>query len=114
MKSSSVGNLRVDKRGLVSNFISFFGATILIVLILTVFVFGAGVVKKLNNAGSDVAVFNESKVEIDNIFDYSERYVLLSKVRFSVANKEDLDSALDEMEKSIILKKKIVLPENIA
>jgi len=85
---------RFGKKGGIANFIVFFGATIAIVIILLVYVFGAGVVKKLNNAGSDVAVFDEIGVEVDNVFNYSERYAKLNEVRFLIADGDDVKDAL--------------------
>ncbi|MBT6689955.1 hypothetical protein HOB04_01130 [archaeon] len=82
------------KRGLLSSFIAFFGATILIALILIVFVVGAGVVKKLNKVSSDVAIYNESMAEIDNVFSYSGRYVNLSEVKFLVASDLGVEDSL--------------------
>ena len=88
---------RFGKKGGIANFIVFFGATIAIVVILLVYVFGAGVVKKLNNAGSDVAVFDEVGVEVDNVFNYSERYVKLNEVRFLIADVSGVDEAIAEV-----------------
>ena len=85
---------RFGKKGGIANFIVFFGATIAIVVILLVYVFGAGVVKKLNNAGSDVAVFDEVGVEVDNVFNYSERYVNLTEARFLIADDLGVKNAL--------------------
>ena len=106
-RSQGIG---IGKRGLLSNFLAFFGATIAVVLILTFFVLGAGLVKKLDNKGSDVAIYDESDVEVDNIFDYSKRYVLLSEARFLIAGEEDVDVALREF--NVALKKsKEVVPD---
>lgn len=87
----------MNKRGFLSSFLAFFGATILIVLILIVYIIGGGVIKKLDKSVADVAVYNELKVGIDDIFSYSERFVNLTEVRFLVAKGGDLDGALAEV-----------------
>ena len=93
MRTDIIG---LNKRGLVSNFIAFFGATIAIVLILLVFVLGASVVKKWNNAGADAAIFDEEMVKIDNIFSYSVRYAQLVEAKFLVVKGDNVDEALEE------------------
>jgi hypothetical protein len=97
MVMNRMGIGRKGKNGFLSNFLVFFGATIAIVLILTVFVLGSGLIKKWDNKGSSVAIYNESDVEIDNIFNYSVRYVNLSEVRFLVAQGNSVDAALMEV-----------------
>lgn len=85
-----------DKRGILGGFIAMFGATIAIVLILVVFVLGAGIVKKIDNAGGGVVVYDEKNVEIDNIFDYMGRYVALLNVRFFLKKGLLLDESFEE------------------
>ncbi|MCK4649775.1 hypothetical protein KAT36_00945 [Candidatus Pacearchaeota archaeon] len=94
---SVVGSRGVGKRGVVANFIVFFGATIAIVLILVVYMIGGGIIKKLNKSAADIAIYDESDIEIDNIFDYSDRYVLLSEAKFLVAGGKGLDDSLLEV-----------------
>lgn len=97
MVINNFSNHRIRKRGMLSNFLVFFGATILIVLILIVYIIGGGVIKKLDRHAAGVAVYDEKKVEIDNIFDYSGRYVLLNEVKFLVAMGKGVDEALGEV-----------------
>lgn len=85
------------KRGMISNFIAFFGATIAIVLILTVYVIGGAVIKKIDKSAADVAVFDEYEVEISNVFDYSEQHILLHNVTFLVADGMSVDEAIAEV-----------------
>lgn len=95
----------MGKRGLISNFIAFFGATIFIILILIVYVIGGAVVKKLDRGSADVAIYDESSVEIDNVFDYSERYVLWNNVKFLVAKGSGVDEAVNEVNRLVVGKK---------
>lgn len=69
-------------KGQLPSFITIFLATIVIVAILVVFVLGNGIVKKLNNAEGGVRIYDEKGVEIDNIFNYMDRYISLLKVKF--------------------------------
>lgn len=92
MSSSSLQN----KKGILGSFIVMFGATIVIILILVVFVLGAGLVKKINNAGGGVRVYNEENVEIDNVFNYMDRYISLLKVRFFLEKGSSLDESFKE------------------
>ena len=86
----------MNSRGQLGPFVVMFGATIAIVLILVAFVLGAGLVKKANNAGAGVRVYDEESVEIDNIFDYMDRYVSLLKVRFFLEKGLSLDESFAE------------------
>jgi hypothetical protein len=97
MQMSKIESGRFGKRGMLSSFLAFFGATIAIVLILLVFVLSSAVVKKVNKVSSNVAIYNESDAEIDNVFSYSGRYVNLSKARFLMAKGKTLDEALTEV-----------------
>ena len=99
--------METNKRGLISNFIIFFGATIAIILILIVYIIGGGIIKKLDNKGptAKVGIYDEQKVEIDNIFDYSDRFILLNDAEFLVAEGESAEDALQRMEEILEIKK---------
>jgi len=92
--------METNKRGLLSNFIIFFGATILITLILIVYIIGGGIIKKLDkkNHPTGVGIYDEEKVEIDNIFAYLDRFILLNDAKFLVAEGESVEEALQKME----------------
>ena len=92
---------RLGKRGMISNFIAFFGATIAIVLILTVYVIGGVVIGGLDKSAAKVSVYDEREVEIDNVFGYSERYVMLSEVRALVAGGMDVDMAIAQVNRKV-------------
>jgi len=96
MNRPQVAGLRqkMNKRGLISGFLEFFGFTILIALVLIVYIIGGGIVKKLDKSAADVAILDEGDVEIDNIFDYSVRHVLLKDVEILVGKGEGVDSAI--------------------
>ncbi len=85
------------KRGGISNFISFLGATIFIILILGAFVFGARVVKSFDNAESGVVVYGPKDVGIDNIVSYSKRYSSLVRAKFLVAGGQSVNVGLKEV-----------------
>ena len=52
----------MNSRGQLKDLIVMFVATIVIVIILVVFVLGAGLVKKINDVGGGVKVYNEESV----------------------------------------------------
>ena len=86
----------MNSKGQISAFITMFLATIVIVVILVGFVLGAGIVKKMNNAGAGVRIYDEESVEIDSIFDYMDRYVSLLKVRFYLESDLSLEESFEE------------------
>ena len=76
--------MQINKKGVIASFITTFVATIIIALILLVFVFGSGIVKKVANVDSGVAVYSEKDVEINNIFSYMLEYSSLLEAKFSL------------------------------
>ena len=86
----------MNSKGQLPAFLVMFGATIVVVLSLVVFVLGAGVVKKINNAGAGIKVYDEKGVEIDNIFNYMDRYVSLLNVKFFLEKGKTLDDSFKE------------------
>ena len=87
----------MNSKGQLPAFLVMFGATIVIILILVVFVLGAGIVKKINNVGAGIKVYDEKGVEIDNIFEYMDRYISLLKVKFFLENDLTLDESFVEV-----------------
>lgn len=85
--------MKTSKRGMIGSFITTFVATIIIVLILLIFVLGSGVVKKVANVESGVAIYSEEDVEIDNIFNYTSRYSSLLNVKFYLEDGMSLDES---------------------
>lgn len=88
----------MNSKGQLPSLFTMFIATIVIAIILVVFVLGAGLVKKIDGAGGGVKIYNEESVEIDNIFDYMDRYVSLLKVRFFLEKGLTLDESFREGE----------------
>ncbi len=86
----------MNSRGQLKDLIVMFVATIVIVIILVVFVLGAGLVKKINDVGGGVKVYNEESVEIDNIFNYMDRYIALLNVKFFLEKGSTLDDSFKE------------------
>jgi len=86
-----------NKGGGIANFLVFFGATIGIVLVLSVYIFVGIAIKKVNNAGEDDAVFDETSVDIDNIFSYSSKHVLLVNAKILMDGDSGVDEALREV-----------------
>lgn len=97
MQMSKIRRRNIGKRGLLSTFLAFFGATLVIIAILVIFVFSSVVIKKLNKVSAKVAIYNESEAEIDNVFNYSDRFVELSEVKFLVAKEKSLNDSLTEV-----------------
>ena len=88
-------NFFQNKRGgILGATIMMFLATIVIVLILTVFVFGAGFIKKLDRVSADVAIYNEDKVEIGNIFTYMDGYNNLLSAEFSIEKGSTVEESI--------------------
>ncbi|MFH1521761.1 MAG: hypothetical protein ABIF18_02270 [archaeon] len=85
-----------NKKGILGSFISMFVATIAIVIILVGFVLVAGLVKKIDNVGGGVAVYDEKSVGIDNIFYYMDRYISLLNARFLLEKGSSLEEAFKE------------------
>jgi len=89
-------NLSKGKRGLIGSSIVMFISIITIVLILIVFVFGAGFVKKVIKGGG-VKIYDENDVEIYNIFEYMEEYTALLNVKFFMEKGLSLDKSFSEV-----------------
>ena len=89
-------NTLQNKKGILGSFVVMFVATIVIVIILTVFILSAGVIKKLNGAEGGTAIYDEEGVEIDNVFDYMDRYISLVKVRFFLERGSTLEKSFAE------------------
>ncbi len=77
-------SLSKNKRGLIGSSIVMFVSIIAIVLILIIFVLGAAIVKKLDDVGGGVRIYDEKEVEIYNIFEYMEKYVALLNAKFFI------------------------------
>lgn len=76
----------MNKRGMIGSFTVMFVATIVIVLILVIFVLSAGVIKKLDNAGSGISILSEEKVGLSDIFDdYVPKYKELTRLRLDMS-----------------------------
>ena len=86
-----------SKQGGIGNFLVFFAATIGIILVLSVYIFVGIAIKKVNNVGEDDVVFNEENVDIDNIFSYSSRHILLTKAKILIKGGSDVGEALSEV-----------------
>ncbi len=85
----------MNSKGQLKDLIVMFVATIVIVIILVVFVLGAGIIKKINDVGGGVRIYNEESVEIDNIFNYMDRYVSLLNVKFFLEKGSTLDESFE-------------------
>jgi len=87
-----------NKRGMIiGSFIGLLVLTIAVVFILVVFILGSGVVKSMSKVDAGVVVYNETGVEIDNIFDHDLRYFDLVKIRFLLEDERSVDEALLEV-----------------
>lgn len=74
-----------------------FIATIAIVLILLIFIFGSSLVKKFDNVDAGVSIYGDSQTGLADVFSYMVGYQKFVKVKYLVAGGEDLDSALREV-----------------
>lgn len=87
----------MNKRGGVGNLIVMFFAIIAIVVILTVFAFSNGILKKLYEEPAGDVAFGEDGTE-QSFFNYTERDSgFLSEVRFAVGKGKDVDVAIAEV-----------------
>ncbi|MCK5449792.1 hypothetical protein KAI32_02920 [Candidatus Pacearchaeota archaeon] len=92
-------NFKLNKRGgIIGSFIVMFIVTIAIVIILTIFIFGAGVVKKFDNVDSGIKIYEEEEdIGLDDVFNYVINYQKLVEARYLVIAGADLNSALEEV-----------------
>ena len=90
-------SLSKNKRGLIGSSIVMFVSIIAIVLILIIFVLGAAIVKKLDDVGGGVRIYDEKEVEIYNIFEYMEEYTALLNVKFFMEKGLSLDKSFSEV-----------------
>ncbi len=89
--------INFGKRAQLGGFLAMFAAAIAIAIILFFYVFyGIGLAKTVSDFKGGMVIYNESQVEIGNVFNYTNRYVNLTRVRFLVAGRESLDVALRE------------------
>ena len=85
-----------DRGGVLGGFIGMFVATIVVIIILLIFVFISGVVKMISGNKQGVAIRDEGKTGISNIFSYAIKFVKLVDVRFKVGQGKQLDNAIRE------------------
>ena len=85
-----------DKKGILGGFVGMFVATIVVVIILLIFVFISGIVKMISGNRQGVAIRDEGKTGISNIFSYMVKFVKLVDVRFKVEQGKQLDNAIKE------------------
>ena len=92
-------NFEKNKKGGIGGFLVMFWATIVIVLILTVFVIGSGLIKKAssfdnNAAGAGVYIYNETDVGVDDVFVYADNYQKFVEAKYLIESGSELESAL--------------------
>jgi hypothetical protein len=86
-----------SKRGIIGSFISMFVATVVIVLILLVFILASGFVKKYVQEKDNFGIQNETKVGIDDVFDYMEfQFSNMTHLRIVVRTNGDWEGWLRE------------------
>lgn len=86
-----------SKRGIIGSLIVMFITTIAIVIILTIFVLGSGIVKKFDNVDAGISIYNETRIGLSDVFDYMNDYFKVAEVRSLVADGKDLGCALAEV-----------------
>ena len=92
---------KMNKRGIfgVGSAIAQFVSVLAIAIILLVFVFyGSGLAKTFGKTKGGLIVYDEDKIEIGNVLNYSDDYVSLTKARFLLEEGKSLDEALTEVE----------------
>jgi len=92
-----VMNFRKDKRGIVGNFMVMFVATIVIIAVLMIFIFGSGLIKRIHKVDVDVSIHDEERTGLNDVFNDALDYEKLSGAKFLVAGGSSLDSALAEV-----------------
>ncbi|MDH3353463.1 MAG: hypothetical protein OEL87_03380 [Nanoarchaeota archaeon] len=85
-----------NKHAQVGDVIMLFVATVAIAIILMFFILGSGLVKKMIDSEGGLVVYAEKGVEIDNVFNYSDRYERLVKARFFIERGSSLDKSIQE------------------
>lgn len=90
-------NSRINKRGILGSLFVMIIATIAIVLILLIFIFGSGIVKRFDKVDAGIRIYNESDAGLDDVFSYIDNYQKFVEVKYLVAGGDNLDSALVEV-----------------
>ena len=87
---------RSQKRGAIGSFTVMWVSTVIIIIILTIFVLGSGLVKKISNVDKGVSILNETVVGLGDFQGYMNNYVRLRNVSSLVFDGEDLSVAIEE------------------
>ena len=87
----------MDKGGILGGTMVTFVATIIIVIILLVFSFGAMFVKTVDKSAGGLAVVSEGKVGLGDVWDYMPNYFKLVRVRVLVEGGRKVDDAISEV-----------------
>jgi pantothenate kinase len=91
-----------SKRGILGGFLSMFFATIVIVFILLLLIIGSGIIKMVvnsqNNAEAGEAIYDESRVGLDNVFNYVVDYGELVEWRRGGDSNVDVEVNIVEVE----------------
>lgn len=75
-----------------------FIATVIIIVILLVFVFGSGILKKVTGADGGEIVESEKEVGLDDVFYYLPNYLKLMKVNVLMRKGQSFEDASLEVE----------------
>ena len=90
-------NFRLNKSGIIGSLITMFITTIVIIIILTVFVLGSGVVKKFDKVDVGIRIYNETEIGLCDVFDYMTYYNKFIEVKYLIEGGMELDNALMEI-----------------
>ena len=85
------------KKGIIGSLITMFISTIAIVLILLIFIFGSGIVRKFSNVHAGVNIYDETRTGLDEVFNYMVSYQKFIEAKYLIAGGRDLDNALVEV-----------------
>ena len=91
-------NFRNDKRGVVGSFMVMFVATVAIVLILFLFIFGSGLIKRIHKVDADVSIHDEKRTGLSDVLNYILEYEQFAEAKFLIEGGTEIDDALVEVE----------------
>ena len=95
--------MKNKRGGVIGSFIGMFIMTIVVFIILVIFIFSSGIVKKINKSDDGVVFYDELDIGLVEILDYSLKYETMVETRFLVADGFTVDDAFSKAEEVLML-----------
>ena len=84
-----------SKRAAIGSFTVMWVSTVAVIIILTIFVLGSGIIKKISEEEKGLVVHGEDEVGLKDFSSYMDNYTKFREVKFSIGNGEGLAVALE-------------------